>query len=179
MYGELNNLDKVPVDKRNELRHLVEDMDEILIRGGAGSMLRGFFMDCVNGQIIRSLMPRKSKERYYNKISDFYIDSRVGFHGIRDMYEQKGDIETYFRGITKYRPRRFNVGDMVRVKNPPPHNAWLISNPATWGKTAKVKKTTERSLSDLDYEGMEIQFGGKGGWIYVGSNDVTKVQRRK
>ncbi|MDD5453946.1 MAG: hypothetical protein PHW62_00400 [Candidatus Ratteibacteria bacterium] len=179
MYREIQNIDKIPVNRRGELKSLVEGMDEILIRGGAGSMSRGFFMDCVNGQIIISLMPRKSKERYYNKISDFYIDSRVGFSGIRAMEIKKGDLETYFRSITKYRPRRFNIGDMVRIKNPPSHNAWLRDNPATWGKTAKVKKIMERSLSDLDYEGLEIQFGGKGSWVYVGSSDVTKVQRRK
>lgn len=92
MYGELNNLDKIPADRRNELRRLVEGMDELLIRGGAESMIRSFFMDCVNGQIIVSLMPKKSKERYYNKITDFYIDSRVGFRGIREMYSQREQL---------------------------------------------------------------------------------------
>lgn len=179
MYGELNNLDKVPTDRRNELKRIVENMDELLIRGGAGSMIRSFFMDCVNGQIIVSLMPKKSKERYYNKITDFYIDSRAGFRGIREMYSQREQLEDFFRQITKYRPRRFGVGDMVRIKKPPTNNAWLRSHPETWGKTAKVKKTTERSLTNLDYEGLYIQFGGKGGWVYVGSGDVTKVQRRK
>jgi hypothetical protein len=124
-------------------------------------------------------MPRKSKERYHNKLSDFYIDSRVGFRGRREMQAKMLELNEYFRSVTKYRPRRFNVGDVVRVKNPPWNNAWLKSNPQLWGKTAKVKKTTDRSLSDLDYEGVYIQFGGKGSWVYTGSDDVTKVNRRK
>lgn len=180
MYGRIENIDKIPANQRDELRRLVEDMDYILIKGGVGrGMIHSFFYDCVNGQIVRSLMPRKSKERYHNKINDFYIDARVGFRGIREMYAKLGELEDYFRGITKYRPRRFNIGDTVRINKTNLSNAVLESHPEWWGKTAKVKKLTERSLSNLDYEGLYIQVGGKGGWIYVGSDNVTKVNRRK
>lgn len=179
MYEKLENIDKIPTNQRNELRNLVEDMDDILTRGGIGKgMIHDFFYDCVNGQIVCSLMPRKSKEKYHNKLSDFYIDSRVGFRGIRDVVKKLRELKDYFRRITKYRPRRFAVGDTVRIKKHPQGNAVLRSNPQFWGKTAKVKKLTERSLSDLDYEGLYIQIGGKGNWIYVGSQEVTKVIRR-
>lgn len=181
MYEKIYNLDKIPADRRGELKSLVTQMDETLIRGGVGSMIRGFFMDCVNGQIIVSMMPRKSKKQYHNKITDFYIDSRVGFRGLNEVKKLLGMLESFFRSITKFRPRRFNVGDTVRIKDPPSHNAWLRSNPQLWGKTAKIKKVREREISHPDYEGMEIQFGGKGGWGYVGSDDITKVNgnRRK
>ncbi len=179
MYGQLKNMDKIPTDKRDELRRLVKDMDYILIQGGVGrGMIHDFFYTCVNGQIVRSLMPRKSKERYYNNIDDFYIDSRVGFRGIKELYVKKDEIADYFRRIAKYRPRRFIMGDMVRIKKPPISNAILRNNPQAWGKTAKVMKLTDRSLSDLDYEGVYIQIGGKGGWLYVGSDDIAKVNRR-
>lgn len=178
MIKPLETPNSLPADKRAELWRLAESVDYILIQGGAGGMIREFFADCVNGQVVRSLMPRKSKEKYYNKIDDFYIDSRVGFRGIREMELRLARLKSYFMGITKFRPRKFNLGDTIRIRKPATNNAWLRSNPQLWGKTAKVKKIAERSLSDPDYEGMYIQVGGKGNWIYVGSGDITKVVHR-
>ena len=71
MYRELRNIGTVPTKERAELRGLVEGMDHILAQGGLhGGLSHGFFYDCIDGQIVRSLMPRKSKERYHNKLSD-------------------------------------------------------------------------------------------------------------
>jgi len=121
-------------------------------------------------------MPRKSKGRYYNKLSDFYIDSRVGFRGRKDVDDVMNSLNMFFLKISKFRPRRFNIGDVVRVKKSPDHG-WLRDKPELWGKPATIKKLHARSLGDMDYEGFEIQIGGKGNWIYVGSDNVTKANR--
>lgn len=84
-YRDISNINKVPQPQRDTIKRLVEQADYTFGSSGVGSMIHSFFYDCVSGQIVRSIMPREAKKRYHNKLSDFYIDSRVSFRGRREI----------------------------------------------------------------------------------------------
>lgn len=176
-YRKIDKIEKVPEPYRTNIRYLISQADDLFTRNEIkGGMIHGFLYDCVEGQIVISTMPIKRKEKYYNKIDDFYIDDRVGFSGMSELHGIMKDLKDQFMQFTKFKTRKHNIGDWVKIRKDT-NNKGLISDFDLnhGGKKAKVVKLAERYLSDPEYEGFYIRIDGKGPHIYAGNNDVNKM----
>lgn len=183
MTYKIENISKVPLSIRPHFNYQIERFNDLMISNGMkGSFVQSFFYDCINGQIIISTMPRKSKERYYNPLSDFYIDTRTGFRGRKELDNILDSLNEIFYGFTKFSKPKFSVGDWVIVKKDT-NNKGLISdysNLNLGGKRAKIVKLSPRSISNPKYEGFYIRIDGRGNHIHASSYDVniSKIQKK-
>lgn len=117
--SKIENISLVPEPQRSNIRNLVSLADEIFIKTKlAGSQLHELFYDCVEGQIILSLMPIKRKERKYLSIYDFHIGDDIRHKvddEIYDVHDVILDLYREFFPITKFKKSNYKVGDKVTV----------------------------------------------------------------
>jgi|APSaa5957512535_1039671.scaffolds.fasta_scaffold178591_2 hypothetical protein len=160
---------------KGNLNYLIQDMEDIFTENRMKhGLIFGFFKDCVNGQILVSL--NQKPDHYVNELSDFYIDDRVGFRGIKRVRAIIKTIESELMKIVKRQTPKIIIGDIVR----PLHDTRNVTLKERLEKNPDLKLqivSMEKGLNPnyIKYRAVnsdEKPF--KKNWIYVGSNDVVK-----
>lgn len=163
-------------DVRNNMISTLTDMRRIFVKNDMdGGMIWRFLEECVNGQILISL-GKNDKQHYTNKLHDFYIDDRVGFKGMRELYQLRDDLESELKQIVKYDKPKFVVGDIVKPDASTGNVALQDALKEKPDITFKIMEMT-RGL-DPHYIGYEIvdvdKKPFKKNWIYAGSDNLVQ-----
>lgn len=117
--GRIANIGVVPEPHRTNIRQLVSLADGIFERTGmAGSKEHELFYECVEDQIVQSLMPIKRKEKKYLSLSNYYIRDELRHSVDPELYDTHDIIlELYreFLPITKFKKSNYRVNDWVTI----------------------------------------------------------------
>lgn len=117
--SKIENIGMVPEPQRTNIRSLVSFADGLFKRSGlTGSKVHDFFYECVEGQIIISLMPIKRKEGDYLSLSDFNIGDISRYDDYSEIYNIHRvilDLHLEFTQITKFKKVNYKVKDKVAV----------------------------------------------------------------
>lgn len=106
---KIENIGVVPEPQKSNIKYLVSLVDEIFERNGMmGSQEQESFYECVEGQIILSLMPIKRKKINYLSLSDIHINDIDINNIILNLYRE-------FVSITKFKKSNYKVRDKVTV----------------------------------------------------------------
>jgi len=160
-------------DINDKMRKLDTLFTQNKMRNG---ILWSFLKDSINGQIEISL-GENDKTHYTNRLSDFYIDDRVGFRNRKSVRELIDDIGHDLREIVKYDEANILIGDVVKPIRVTANVALkdiMEKNPNVEFNVVKM----ERGL-DPSYIGYYIVESDKKPFqknlIYAGSNDIEKT----
>jgi len=114
---KIENISMVPEPQKSNIRNLVSLADGIFARTGlVGSQEQEMFYDCVEGQIVLSLMPLKRKERKYLSLSDYHIGTMHNADSeVYDTHDIILELYREFVPITKFKKSNYKVKDQVTV----------------------------------------------------------------
>lgn len=117
--GKITDISVVPEPHRTNIRQLVSLADGIFERTGmVGSKEHELFYECVEDQIVQSLMPIKRKEKKYLSLSNYYIRDEFRHNVDPELYDTHDIIlELYreFLPITKFKKSKYKIGDKVTI----------------------------------------------------------------
>ncbi|MCK4668204.1 hypothetical protein KAU33_15745 [Candidatus Dependentiae bacterium] len=117
--SKIENINVVPEPQRTNIRRLVSLADGIFERTGmVGSKEHELFYECVEDQIVQSLMPIKRKEKKYLSIYEYYIRDELRHSIDSELYDTHDIIlELYreFLPITKFKKSNYKIGDKVTI----------------------------------------------------------------
>lgn len=118
-HKRIDNIDAVPEPQRANIQYFISLADEIFKRTGmVDSKEQELLYDCVEGQIVLSLMPDKRKEGGYLSLSDYYIRDELRHTVDNEAYDTHDiilDLYREFRPITKFKKCNYRIGDWVTI----------------------------------------------------------------
>lgn len=114
---KIGNISEVPEPQRSNIRNLISLADDMFARNGlTGSHTHELLYNCVEGQIVLSLMPTKRKEGDYLSLSAFKIADNIDYDNeIYDIHNIILDLHLEFLKITKFKKMNHKVNDKVTV----------------------------------------------------------------
>ena len=109
----------VPEPQRTNIRYFVSLADGIFERTGmVGSKEHELFYECVEDQIVQSLMPIKRKECKYLSLFDYHIRDELRHSAdteLYDTYDIMSELYKEFLPITKFKKSNYRVNDWVTI----------------------------------------------------------------
>lgn len=117
--SKIENINVVPEPQRTNIRRFVSLADGIFERTGMTvSKEHELFYQCVEGQIVLSLMPTKRKKGEYLALSDYYVRDGLRHSVDNELYDTHDiilDLYREFRPITKFKKCNYKIGDWVTI----------------------------------------------------------------